>query len=420
MGTTRTFEAMLNEYLPNKLLAEDLVKRDYIFNKVVKDTSWKGGDLIVPFKGNVPSTISFGALSAESDIAESSKIRGKIDAYREVWGTIKLNHTDLMQHDGPIPESTFIRLIDDELEDFMDYYKQVVSIQLGSGPHFALVTDSTNAATGVMVVDRVDRFQLSQKSVIDDDDTSGSGTAIYVTAINLNTKAVTFSATRGGGAVNLSAFTAAQNAALYHPGVFDSGGAHNTFISMRQALLSATNGGAATIHGQTKTAYPHLQSVNISGAAITATNILEKLFDAYLEVRIRARGTAQEFLMSFKNWGSCMKAMETNKGAYRVVGEPKASEYGWWETTIASTSSGEALKIVGIQEMDDDIIPIVDWKGITFRSNGLFRKRKAPDGKSYYEIRATTGYSYLIDVCLFGEMEYRKPNGSGIVHTISY
>jgi hypothetical protein len=418
MATTRTFSTMLNEYLPNRMLAEDLVQRDYIFQKVTKDSSWKGGDLIVPFKGSVPSSISFGSLTAENDIAESTKVRGKIDAYREAWGSILLNHTDLMQHDGPIPESTFIRLIDDELDDFMDYYKQCVSIQMGSGPYFASVTDSTNAATGIFVVDRIDRFVIGQKATLDDD--NSSATSVYVTAINLNTSSITCSATRGGAAADLSAYTAAQNARFYHPGVFDAGGAHDTFISLRNALLSATNGGGSTLHGQSKTSYPHLQALNISGADISAVNILEKLFDAYLDVRIKARGTAQEFLMSFKNWGSCMKVMETNRGAYRVVGEPKKSIYGWWETTIASTSNGESLRVVGIQEMDDDIIPIVDWRTITFRSNGLFRKRRAPDGKIYYEVRATTGYYYVIDTCLFGELEYRKPNGSGIIHTISY
>ena len=50
MATTRTFNAMLQEYLPNKMLMEELVKRDYLLNKVAKDEDWQGGDIIVPFK----------------------------------------------------------------------------------------------------------------------------------------------------------------------------------------------------------------------------------------------------------------------------------------------------------------------------------------------------------------------------------
>jgi len=418
MATTRVFQDMLNEYLPNRLLAEELVKRDYILQKCQKDNNWKGGTVIVPFKGAYPSSVSFGSLTDESDIAKSQKVRGSISAYREVWGSLIFDHTDLMQHDGPIPESTFIRIIEDDMDDFMEYYKQVVSIQLGSGPHFALVTDSTDAATGIFVVDRVDRFMLGQKATLDDD--NSAATSVYVIAIDLNTSKVTFSATRGGVAADLSAYTAAQNAKFYHPGVFDAGGDHNTFISMRQALLSAANGGTANLHGKSKLAYPYLQAINVSGAAITATNILEKLFDAYLTIRIKARGQATDLLMSYKNWGSCMKAMQVQSASYRVVSEPKASQYGWWETTIASTTNGQSLKIVAIQEMDDDIIPVVDWTALKFRSNGFFRKRKNPEGTEYYEIRATTGYSYIVDTCLFGEMEYTKPGNCGIIYGISY
>lgn len=418
MATNRTFQDMLNEYLPNRLLAEELVKRDYILQKVSRDDNWKGGDLIVPFRGAPPSSISFGSLTSSTDIAESKKIRGKIDAYREVWGSIILQHTDLMQHDGPIPESTFIRLIEDELDEHMDYFKMATSIQLGSGPHFALVTDSTDAATGIFVVDRVDRFVLDQKATLDDD--NSAATDVYVIAIDMNLSKVTFSATRGGAAADLSAYTAAQNAKFYHPGVFDAGGNHNTFISMRSALLSAANGGSANIHGKSKLAYPYLQAINVDGSTITATNILEKLFDAYVSVRQKAKGRAKDILMSYKHWGSVMKVLEGSKGAYRVVEDPKESVFGWWESTIASTSTGQSLKIVALQELDDDVIPFIDWDSVKFRTNGFFRKRQSPDGRTYFEVRNTTGFAYIVDLCLFGEMEYTKPGHNGIIYGVSY
>lgn len=408
---------MLNDYLPNELLEEQLVSRDFILSKVQKDNNWKGGTIKVPFKGARATSISFGGLTPANDIAQSTKVKGTIDAYREVWGTLIFNHTDLMQHDGPVPESTFITLMDDDLDDHMNFFKEAVSVQLGSGPHFALVTDSTNAATGVFVVDKVERFELEQKCSLDDD--NSVVTDVYVIAINVNTNEVTFSATRAGAAANLSAYTAGQNAKFYHPGVFDSGGNHNTFISMRQVFLSAANGGTSTVHGKSKVLYPYLQAVNISGAAINQANILDSLFLAYLDVRKKAKGNATDFLMSYKHWGSCMLAMEIHQGAYKVVGTPKRSQYGWTEVTIASTKTGEALNIVAIQEMDDDIIPIVDWSTITFRTNGSFKKRKSPDGNEYFEVRNTTGYAYIVDTCLFGEMEYRKPGHNAIIYGIT-
>lgn len=418
MATTRTFQSMLNEYLPNELLAEEIIKRDYVLKTVEKDDKWKGGKLIVPFKGAGASSIEFGSLTASSDIAQSTYVRGSIDDYIEVWGSLIFNQRDLQEHDGKIPETTFLRLLPDEIEHFMDSMKEKVSVQLGSGPHFATVTDDTNRATGVMVVDKIDRFEISQKCFIDDN--NSTLLAVYVIAINVNTNAVTFSATRGGAFVDLSAYTVAQAAKFYHPGVTDGAGNFTTFVSIRQALLSAANGGSSTIHGVSKLAYPILQAVNINGSDITATNILDKLFNAYVTVRTKAKGTATEFLMSYKHWGSIMKALEAQKGPYKVVDDPKASLYGWTECMIASTTTGQALKVIAIQEMDDDIIPLMDWKSITFRTNGFFKKRKSPQGLEYFEVRNTTGYQYIVDISLFGEMEFRKPGQSGIIYGISY
>jgi hypothetical protein len=357
---------MLNEYLPNELLMEELIKRDYLLNKVVKDDSWKQGDLIVPFRGSNASSVSFGSLTAAADIAESETVRGSITAYNEVWGSLVFNEADLMQHDGKIPETTFLRLVPDELDYFMQYFKEVVSVQMTTGPQFATITDSTNAATGVFIVDRIDRFQLSQKLELIDDDTTTDDA--FVIAINLDTKAVTLSDTRGGNAFNFGAFTTAQNAKCYHPGVQADG--DNSFISLERALLSAANGGDTSLHGQTKTAYPFLQAYNHDGSSISATNIVEELFDAFLQHRIRARGSASTFVMSYKNWGSCMKSQQVEKGAYKVVGDQKRSEFGWHETQIASTTNGEALTIAGVQEMPDDVIYALDFTSLKFRSNG--------------------------------------------------
>lgn len=414
MATTRTFNAMLNEYLTNELLMEELIKRDFFLQKIAKDEDWKGGDVIVPFRGSQASSIKFGELTASNDISQSKYVRGKIQAYQEVWGSLVFNETDLQQHDGKIPESTFLRILPDEIDDFVDNFKEVVSFQLGVGGKFAEVSDATNAATGIMIVDRVDRFILQQKLIIDDDDSAQL--EVYVTAINLNTNAVTFSLTRGGAAADLSAYTVGQNAGFYYDGALANG----TFISIKDGLLSAANGGLAQLHGQTKLSYPYLQCINIDGSTITAANILDKLFDAYVDVRIKARGKAETFVMSFKNWASVMKSQQIEKGQYKLVNDVKRSEYGWFEVTVACTTRGEALTIAGVQEMTDDVIFIIDWKSMKFLSNGGFRKRVSPEGQMFYEIRNTSGYQYIVDCCLFGELQHTKPTSNGIIYGISY
>lgn len=415
MSTTRTFQDMLNEYLPNKLLKEELLKRDYILSNIEKDDKWKGGKIIVPFKAAGASSVKMGGLTGASDISEDKYVRGSIDDYKEMWGSMIFNHRDLMDHSGKIVEDSFLKILPDTIEDFMEYIKMVASIQMGTGPHFATVTDATNAATGIMLVDHVDRFVLNQKVTLDDDNSAAA--SFYVIAIDVNTDAVTFSATRGGAAADLSAYSVAQNAKFYTDGAETT-----SFTSIRSVLLSAANGGSATVHGQSKLAYPFLQAVNVNGASITASNILDKLFDAYTEVRKKAKGRADRFVMSYKHFGSVLKLIEnkTNGAAnwQITIEDKKASLYGWDEVVINSVKG--KLTIVGIQEWDDDVIALMDMKSMVFRSNGFFQKRKSPEGQEYFEVRNTTGYQYIVDISLFGELEINKPGHCGIIYGISY
>lgn len=415
MSTTRTFQDMLNEYLPNKLLKEELLKRDYILSNIEKDDKWKGGKLIVPFKAAGASSVKMGGLTGATDISEDKYVRGSIDDYKEMWGSMIFNHRDLMDHSGKIVEDSFLKILPDAVEDFMEYIKMVASIQMGTGPHFALVTDATNAATGIMVVNHIDRFVLAQKVTLDDNDSVAA--SYYVTAINVNTNEVTLSATRGGAAADVSAYSVAQAAKFYTDGADTV-----SFTSIRSVLLSAANGGSATVHGQSKVAYPFLQAVNVSGSSITAANILDKLFDAYTEVRKKAKGRADRFVMSYKHFGSVLKLIENKaNGAANwqiTVEDKKASLYGWDEVTINSVKG--KLVIVGIQEWDDDVIALLDMKSMVFRSNGFFQKRKSPEGQEYFEVRNTTGFQYIVDVSLFGELEINKPGHCGIIYGISY
>jgi hypothetical protein len=124
--------------------------------------------------------------------------------------------------------------------------------------------------------------------------------------------------------------------------------------------------------------------------------------------------------MSYKNLASCIKVIEASKGAFNVVpGSQRASQYGWTEIEVGSVTKG-ALKLVGVQEADDDIIMFLDWRGLKFHSNGFFQKRMSPDGIEYFEVRATSGFQYIVDVCLFGELVVNRPSYCGVLYSISY
>jgi hypothetical protein len=189
------------------------------------------------------------------------------------------------------------------------------------------------------------------------------------------------------------------------------------FSSLKSALLSATNGGDASLYGQTKVTYPYLQSINVSGSLMSASNILDKIFDAFVTFRQLGKGNPNEVLMSYKHLGSVLKILETAKGQFNVEpGSLKTSVYGWTEIVLGGVKGN--IKIVAIQEMSDTEMFFIDWRALKFHSNGFFRKRIAPDGKHYFEQRDTTGYSYLVDMCLFGDLVVSRPSYCGVIHSI--
>lgn len=420
MATTvnADFQSMLNEYLPNSMLESEFIKRDWVLSNIEIDNGWQGSKIVVPFRGASASSVEFGQLASSTDISQSKFVRGSIDNYVEVWSSLILNQRDLMDHNGKMTESTFLKILPNEVDNLLTYFKEVVSTNLLVGTHFATATVSGTVG-GVLEVDHIDRFNVGQK--FDLDDGNSAALAVYVINIDVNvgtvaasSGAITVSLTRGGAAADISAYTTGQVARAYHPGVLTNGG----FNSIRASLLSAANGGSATIHGVTKTSWQILQATNLSGASYTATNILDKLFDAYTEVRKKGRGNATNIVMSFKHLGSVMKILEAQKGPFVVTKSASASLYGWTEIEITTVRG--AVKIIGIFEMDDDVIFFLDMKSMTFRTRGSFKKRMSPDGKEYFEIRATTGYSYVIDQSIFGELEVSKPGNNAVVYGISY
>jgi hypothetical protein len=411
---------MLNDFLPNELLKEELVKRDYLLSNVEKDDTWvgaagsttNGGALIVPFKSAGASSVAAGSLSASTDIAQDQFVRGQISVQPEIWGSMVFNHTDLMQHEV-VSEKNFLKILPDAVNDFMDYLKNVVSVNLLNGTWFAKTTVAASSSNGILTVDRPDRFVVGQKLNIVA--TSPALLVAYVLSIDVNAMTVTCVTARGGSTnTDFSANNVASGAQISNDGF-----AANGFTSLRSCLLSSANGGGSTLYGQTKTAYPYLQAININGANVTAANIVEKLFDGFTVTRRLGRGKPTDIIMSYNNLGLVLKVVEASKGAFNVKpGSAKASQYGWDEIEIGSVTN-QSLKFIGVQEMDDDIAIYLDWRALKFYSNGFFRKRKSPDGIEYFEVRATTGYQYIIDVCLFGDLVVDRPSYCGIMYGIA-
>jgi hypothetical protein len=415
MSTTRNpdFQTMLNQYLPNSLLKEEFVKRDYFLNQVEKDDTWLGGELVVPFRGATASTVKLGGLASEAEINQSKYVRGIISSQPEIWGSLVFNERDISEH-GKINEQNLLKILPDEIDNMMTFMKQAVSMQFTNGAVLATAT-SNGTVGGEINVDRIERFEVGQPLVIDDN--NSPALKVYIKEVHVDDSKVIACTDIGLTTLaDLSPYTTAQNAVFYFDGGETSG---NRFSNLKSMLLSAANGGASTLYGQNKLLYPYLQSINVSGASITAANILEKLFDAQTVVRNKGKGLPDKAVMSYKHLGSILKALEATKGAYRMADSKNAQQFYWTEVEIFGVKG--KLSIVAIQEMDDDAIFLLDMAALKIYSNGFFKKRKNPsNGNEFYEIRSTSGYKYIVDICFFGDMVLERPSRCGIIHSISY
>lgn len=414
IARTTGFDALLNEYCPNSMLTEEVCAKDYVLNKMKKDLNAYGSKTIVPFLAAQATSVRYGKLTAAADIASSVPVRGELEAMTEVYASLVFQHADLVDQSGKIPESTFMKVFPGEIERITKYLRENISVQVLNGDYFATATNSGSGASGLFTVDHPERFQIGQKVQIDDGDSSGK--ILYVISVNINTKVVEFSDTRGGAAYNASAYTTAQTVRFYHDGVQEQG----SFNSFRSALLSLANGGSTNLHGKAKTAYTFLQAMNLSGSAITAANILEQIFTHWITCKTYGKVTGDTVLMNIRHMGSIIQCMEASKGAFSMVKSDNQNVFGYWETEICSSKSGQTLKLVGLQEMDFDIMPIVNFKDITLRSKGGLKKIKQPDGSEYFVERGETGYSFICDLEFHAQVEFAKPCENAIIHTISY
>lgn len=420
MATLSTFSSLLNDYLFYDVLSEEQKRQNWLLGQVATDNGWKGGPLPVPFEGAEASTIVHGSMAAEADITEFEFVRGVVDGYKECWGALFWHAKDLWENvpssarqQGYVNKQSFLKNLLGQQKKFTEHMKEAVSIQLLSGGAFATLTADSTANDGVMTVDHPERFKRGQKVIVDDDNSTAA--TVWVKSININLKTVTVVTAKAGSTLydfSANPMTTAQNAKCYREGAETS---TNNFTSLRSQLLSAANGGSANLFGQSKLLYPHLQAINVSGATVNSTNVLESIFDGWTTIKRYGKGNATDVVVSYIWLGHIMKALENGSGAYRHI-DTKVTAYGYTEIRIQGVEG--LLKVVGVQEADDDIFVYMDWDALRFHSNGMFDVHTDPDGKKYYTVRATTGYKYIVDIRCFGELIVHTPAWCGIMYGI--
>lgn len=407
MATSDNLSAILKRYMPYELLVEEMKRKNYFWNKVQKSEGWKGGPMEIPFEGGEYSSLQMGSLTASNDVGTATEVMGLLSTQPELWGTMKFSEKELDRYDGDM-EASYLKLAPNKINQFTTRMAERVSMMLLGDGSIAKAT-SDGQAGGTIVVDNPERFTIGEKVTVDDDNSSSADG--YVTAIDINTRTLTIKDARSAGsAVNLSGFTVAQNAKVYIPGALASG-----FTSLKTQLLSSANGGASTLFGATKTAYPFLQATNISGASFDANNILEGIFDAYFDTMKIGKGNPTEILVSFKHFKNIAKITEAKKEYY--VSDKKAG-YGFRSLSLVGNEGD--ITVTGIRDMSDSEIYILDWDAMKFHGD-KFMERKRHDGREYFlERDATNGYQYLVDVKFYGDLVLHNPSHCGVIHSISY
>jgi len=427
---------MLKDYMPYKLLSDEIIKRDYFLSTVEKDQKWKGGELQVPFLGANASSLSFGSLTYETDIADDQFVRGTVSNYAELWGAMQFHQRDLDSLKGG--ESAFVDLIGDRIEVFAQTMKEALSMQLLNGAAIDTVANvpAADGSAGEIPVNRPELFQVGQKVLIAESGstnlrdsgnaTVGSEKAYYVIKIDLNLAYITVSATRGGAGADVDTDGVAANDPIYHDGCFVHGtGESNVFTSLPGQLLksgevSGSATGSADLFGVAKVNYPHLQAYNETGSSAFSDTIanktaLKKIFDVSTTVRRLGRGNPTEAIMSFKNLAQCMAELETSRQYQADV--KNISAYGWQEIQVSGVKG--SLKLVGIPEMSDSNVLVLDKSTMKLHSDGFIERRQAPDGKQFYEVRGNTGYKYIVDHRFYGDLVCSKPSANAIIHDCS-
>lgn len=410
MATTQNFSNMVNEYLPNSLLMQELKKRNWLLQNIEHDQSWKLGNLIVPFVSGVASSVKFGSLTSASDIAAEKTVRGVVSSHKEMWSSMIFEAKDIMVNDK-VSEQNFLKILPDQIERHMDYMNQVLGQNLLSGK--AVDKAVTNGTVGgTLKVSNPERFTLEQKVIVDDDDSAP--VTGYISTINLNTDTLLIVTARGGATpVDLSGYTVAQNAKVYNDAQNSDG-----FTALIDAILPASAGGDASIYGVVKTATPYTQAIAIDSSAVVAADLLKEIFKAYVLIRKKGEGKPFKALMSFRNLGVCLQNLESQKGAFNVVpNSQKAEQFGFTEIQIGGYAG--VVTLVALQEMDDDKIIFFDPSSTKLYSNGGLRKHKTPDGIEFYTVRNTTGYQYIIDTNLMGELVVIAPKKNGVMYGLN-
>lgn len=406
-SSTANLQEMLTQYLPHDLITEEFAKENFLWNMFEKDKSWKTGtEYVVPWEFAKPADLQMGGLVAEADMGDLGIYKKAIKSTQpELWGALRFLQKDLEKY-GDLKQS-FLKILPGKINDFVDYMKFVVPCILLRGGAIATAT-ANGTVGGVLAVDRPQYLNLGQRIMIKDSDSVA--VIGFIKTINMQTKEIlVHNARTAGVAVDLSAYTIAQKAKVFIPGADTE-----NFETFEKYLLPAALGGSDSIYGVLKTSAPILQSQLFDGSAWSNSNVLDKMYDVYYDVKTLGKVKESEILVPYSVFKNCAKLMQANK---RFVEGKKEAGYGFNKVTLIG-AEGE-MTITGMVDMPNDKIFMIAKEDFLVAGDKFFEKSKQADGNEFFTTRATTGYSHIVDIGARFDLIAKKLSSSACVHSLA-
>lgn len=422
MAINSEFSTLLKKVQVPKIIFSDLAKNMFMFNAMPKDQTWHGGEYEFAKRTAIANTIRRNVLAAKGSINKIEAVKPAESSLVKFFHSSEYDMLDLdlnNRYSDGSKAASYIKLIKDQVKDTSEHFKNVLSRDILAGGMIDKATVSGTSG-GVLGVTFYERFHKNMHIVVRESD-GPNAVEGYVRAVDPSAKTVTiYDAVSGGSAVDLSAYTVAKGTEVYHidtvntsTGALVSGSSMNDF---RSSLLSSANGGNATIHGITKASYPEFQAHNFDMSGATAENLLEKLYEAMLEIKRVGRGNPADILLSYTNFGYAVKNLELSD-RFKAMDDKKL--YGFDGISILGPT-GQRIRLVPEPEMDNDVILFWDRSSVELAGTKFFENETMNKmGQPFYVDRATTGYVYIQDIKFYGNLIWQRIEKSGIGYGLS-
>lgn len=405
MGTKSNdnLSEMLREFAHSGIVEDSFSKDFYAWNKLKKNRTWKeGAELQIPMELSENSDLEFGALVAEADIGEGSYKKIKITEQPQLFSSMVIEERDLKRY-GDLKQS-FLKMMPQKMSKLTRRMKHAFSAMMLRGGVLAKISSIADAATGKVVIDKPQYFTLGQRVQV-------NGEIVYVTKISMNEKAITLSADRAGAVIDL---TAIASPVSVNDGVNIVGADTENFTSFVDYLLPAAQGGSDQLYGVLdKDTNPIATPQVFDGTGFTASTVVDKLIDIYYDVKELGKVDQAEIIVPYHIFKAFAKKIENSK---QYSGSEKKAGVGYSQLVVVGPA-GEMI-LTALPDMRDDLIFIIDWESFEFAGHRFLDRIKSPDGLEYYTVRSKTGYRFICDHVLQGDLVAKKLSSSAVVHSI--